>query len=200
MQKLFSQQIRFKCNDGQPFPDWEETTLGEISAFVNGKAHENNIVDNGKFIVVNSKFISTDGTILKFSDKQLLPLYRNDIVMVMSDVPNGKALAKCFYIQEDGKFTLNQRICCLRTQKVDSRYLFYFINRNEYFLSFDSGVSQTNLRKEEVLSCPIWQPSLLESEKIAGFLTAINQKIEAIAQEIDLTEQFKKGLLQKMFV
>jgi type I restriction enzyme S subunit len=200
MQKIFSQQIRFKCDDGQPFPDWEEITLGKVSSFVNGKAHENDVVDNGRFVIVNSKFISTDGTVLKFSDKQLLPLFKNDIVMVMSDVPNGKALAKCFYIQEDNRFTLNQRICCLRTQKVDSKYLFYFINRNEYFLSFDSGVSQTNLRKEDVLSCPILQPSLLESEKIAGFLIALDQKIEAIAQQIKLTEQFKKGLLQKMFV
>ncbi len=200
MQKIFSQQIRFKCDDGQPFPDWKETTLGKVSIFVNGKAHENDVVNNGRFVIVNSKFISTDGTVLKFSDKQLLPLFKNDIVMVMSDVPNGKALAKCFYIQEDNRFTLNQRICCLRTQKVDSKYLFYFINRNKYFLSLDSGVSQTNLRKEDVLSCPILQPSLLESEKIADFLTAIDQKIEAVAKQIDLTEQFKKGLLQKMFV
>jgi type I restriction enzyme, S subunit len=40
----------------------------------------------------------------------------------------------------------------------------------------------------------------MELKSIADFLTAIDQKIEAIAKEIDFTEQFKKGLLQKMFV
>ncbi|WP_442923133.1 restriction endonuclease subunit S [Microcoleus sp. A006_D1] len=43
-------------------------------------------------------------------------------------------------------------------------------------------------------------PSKEEQEKIADFLTAIDKKIEAIAQQIELTEQFKKGLLQKMLV
>jgi type I restriction enzyme S subunit len=79
-------------------------------------------------------------------------------------------------------------------------YLFYVLNRNKYFIAFDSGVSQTNLRKEEVLQCPILLPPLFEQKKIADCLTALDKKIEAVAQQIYHTEQFKKGLLQKMFV
>jgi type I restriction enzyme S subunit len=201
MQKLFSQQIRFKQDDGTAFPDWEEKSLGEVAVFQNGKAHENSVVENGNFIIVNSKFIATEGEIKKYSNEQLLPLNENDIVMVMSDVPNGKALAKCFYIKENEKFTLNQRICSLKARKnTNSKYLFYVLNRNKYFIAFDSGVSQTNLRKEEVLQCPILLPPLLEQQKIADFLTALDKKIETVSQQIHHTEEFKKGLLQKMFV
>ena len=85
--------------------------LDEIVDFLNGKGHEKNIVENGRYIVVNSKFISTDGDTQKFSNEQICPVYKDDILMVMSDLPNGRALAKCFYIEDDDKYTLNQRIC-----------------------------------------------------------------------------------------
>ena len=76
------------------------TTLGESCEFFNGKAHEKDIAENGKYIVVNSKFISSDGTKFKRTNEQMFPLYKGDIVMVMSDVPNGKALAKCLSLTE----------------------------------------------------------------------------------------------------
>ena len=201
MQKLFSQEIRFKGAIGSEFPDWEKKKLGDVVIFKNGKAHENCVVENGKFIIVNSKFIATEGEVKKYSDFQLEPLKENDIVMVMSDVPNGKALAKCFYIRSSGKYTLNQRICSLTVkERTNSKYLYYSINRNKYFLEFDSGVSQTNLRKEEVLGCPVLVPSIAEQEKIADVLTVIDRKIEAISRQIEQCDRFKQGLLQKMFV
>ena len=79
----------------------EMTTLGESCQFFNGKAHEKDIDAEGKYVVVNSKFISRDGKVRKFTGKQMFPLFEDDIVMVMSDVPNGKALAKCYIIEEN---------------------------------------------------------------------------------------------------
>lgn len=201
MQKLFSQELRFKADDGSEFPEWEEKTLGEICNFTNGKAHENDIVENGRFIVVNSKFISTNGMVKKYSDKQILPLKKDDIVMVMSDVPKGKALGKCFLIDVDNQYTLNQRICCLQGREVYNPFLIYLISRNRYYLAFDSGVGQTNLKKEDVLNCPVYIPtSLLEQIKIANFLTSIDTKIDFVAKQLDVAKNFKKGLLQQMFV
>jgi type I restriction enzyme, S subunit len=91
MQKIFSQEIRFKNNDKE-FPKWEKKLLRHLVDFRNGKAHEQDISENGKYIVVNSKFISMEGEVKKFSDTQICPLEIGEIVMVMSDVPNGKAL------------------------------------------------------------------------------------------------------------
>jgi type I restriction enzyme S subunit len=84
--------------------------LGEIADFRNGKGHEKAIAEDGKFIVVNSKFISTNGQVVKFTNQQISPLYIEDILIVMSDLPNGKALAKCFLVDENNRYTLNQRI------------------------------------------------------------------------------------------
>lgn len=128
-------------------------TLNELVDFRNGKGHEKNVVQDGEYIVVNSKFISTDGEVKKFSDSQICPVYKNDILMVMSDLPNGRALAKCFLVEEDNKYTLNQRIGAFKVKREDiinTRYLFYCLNRNFQLLKFDNGVDQTNLRKDDI--------------------------------------------------
>ena len=88
--------------------EWK--ALEEVSTFANGKGHEKDISEDGKYIVVNSKFISTNGEVAKLSNKQLCPLFKDDILLVMSDLPNGKALSKTFIVDEDHKYTLNQRI------------------------------------------------------------------------------------------
>ncbi len=201
MQKLFSQEIRFKDENGEDYPDWEEKRLRELVHFVNGKAHEKDISESGKYVVINSKFISSEGCVRKYTDTQICPLKLGDLVMVMSDVPKGKALAKCFYIDKDSTYTLNQRIAALKQKKADTKFLYYLVNRNKYYLAFDSGVGHTNLRKDEVLNCPLYLPrSIEEQQKISSFLSNIDNKVNALKIKIEQTQQFKKGLLQQMFV
>lgn len=144
----------------------ELTTLGKSCEFFNGKAHEKSIDENGKYIVVNSKFISSEGKSFKRTNEQMFPLYKGDIVMVMSDVPNGKALAKCFIIDQDDTYSLNQRICCIRSKEFDTKYLYYQLNRHEHFLAFNNGENQTNLRKDDILACPLIRPSMEEQKRM----------------------------------
>ena len=122
---------------------WEDAILGTVADYENGKAHENEIDEDGDFIVVNSKFISTDGEVIKRTNTPYCLADKEDILMVLSDVPNGRAIAKCFFVDESGKYTVNQRICRLRSKSINSKFLFYLINRNPYFLSFDDGLHQT---------------------------------------------------------
>lgn len=201
MQKLFSQELRFKDENGKDFPKWEKKKLRNVVEFRNGKAHEQDISEDGKYIVVNSKFISMEGEVKKYSDTQICPLEVGEIVMVMSDVPNGKALAKCFYVDENDKYTLNQRICALKATEVEPKFLLYILNRNRYYLMFDSGVGQTNLTRDEVLNCPLEIPKeKKEQEKILNFISSIDAKIEVAKNQLEQTQRFKKGLLQNMFI
>ena len=151
--------------------------------------------DDGDYILVNSKFVSTNGQVQKRVTSQLSPLHKSQFVMVMSDLPNGKALAKCFYVEEDNKYTLNQRVCSFTSNNGNvSRFLMYQINRNKYYLRFDDGINQTNLKKSEVLSCPVFIPIVREQEKIATLLCKIDERIATQNKIIDKLQSLIKGM------
>ena len=152
--------------------DWIQ--LNEVMEFRNGKGHEKAIASEGSYIVVNSKFISTDGKVKKYSNEQISPLYNDDILMVMSDLPNGRALAKTFLVDSDDRYTLNQRICALSVKdksKFDTLFMYYFLSRNPQMLKYDNGVDQTNLKKSEILEMRIPVISLDKQKYIADILT-----------------------------
>lgn len=204
MQKLFPSEgetvpewrfPKFRGSD-----EWEETTLDKVADYENGKAHENEISKNGKYIVVNSKFISTEGEVKKYTDSANLLAFEGDILMVLSDVPNGRAIAKCYYVKKDQRYTVNQRICRLTPRSVNGLLLFYIVNRNNYFLKFDDGVKQTNLKKDDVLTCPLVLPKdPKEQQKIASCLSVLDSLITAQSEKIQNLKDHKKGLVQGLF-
>lgn len=179
--------------------DWSTVKLSEVATFANGKAHEQFIEDYGEFIVINSKFISTGGRIYKRSCRSLSPLNMGDVVMVMSDIPNGKALAKCYVVPENMKFTLNQRICVLRSFGVENKFLYYILNRNKYYLAFDSGTGQTNLKRSEVLECPLAiPPKQEEQKKIASTISDTERLLSTIELLIQKKKNIKQGAMQDL--
>jgi len=199
--ELFESYLQGVFENGKEF--WEEKTLDKVCEFRNGAAHEQHINEDGKYILVNSKFISADGEKFKRTNNALAPLFVNDIAFVMSDVPNGKALAKCFLVDENDTYTLNQRIGAIKSKVFVPDFLVYQFNRNRYLLSFNNGENQTNLRKGDILRCPIWLPSIEDQQAIVRQLDALRaetQRLEAIYQQklADL-EELKKSILQKAF-
>jgi len=194
MQQLLTGSIRLKGFEGKK---WITKKLKDLANFQNGKAHERCISQDGQYTVVNSKFISTSGNVAKYSNQNLCPLFKNDIVMVMSDIPKGRALAKCYLIDEDNKFTLNQRICSIRAEKINNEFLYYRLNRNKHYLSFDDGVNQTNLKKEDVLNCPISFPESEDEQiQIAQTFKSIESEIELLENKSFYLDFLKKGLMQ----
>lgn len=178
--------------------DWDIKKLEEVVFFENGKAHENFIDDKGDFIVVNSKFIAQNGAVVKRTNNGLKVLKKGDIAIVMSDIPQGRALAKCFFVDEDNRYTLNQRIGLLRPLNGYNKYFFYFLNRNKYFLNFSNETSQTNLRRQQVLDCPVAIPPLKEQEKIAEIISSIDEKISTDTIHKETLIKLKKGLMQDL--
>ena len=180
--------------------DWEQRKLMEVAEYRNGKAHENEIDDDGEYIVVNSKFVSTNGEIRKFSYAQNEPLYENEIAFVLSDVPNGRAIARTFLVDKSGKYTLNQRIAGITPHEdTDPYYLYIKMNRNEYFLKFDDGNKQTNLSIKDVLNYEDMYPSYKEQQKIGSYFQQLDHLITLHQRKCDELKEFKKYMLQNMF-
>lgn len=178
--------------------DWDVDVLEKYISFTNGKAHEAFVSENGKYVLVTSKFISTDGRSARYTDANLAPANKNDLLMVLSDVPNGRAIAKCFLAPENDTYTVNQRIGIIKPKDLFPKWLYYILDRNPYYLSFDDGVKQTNLRKLDVLSCKVPILPRNEQEAIANALSDADALIESLEKLIAKKRLIKKGAMQEL--
>ena len=180
---------------------WISKAIAECMTFHNGKAHEQVIDENGKFVLVTSRAIASDFKDVRKTNSMLFSLRKNDIVMVMSDVPNGQALAKCQIIDQDNKFTLNQRICCFNeyNSTFNNVFLLNLINRHPYFLSFNDGNGQTNLRKDDILKCNLIVPPMELQNKFACYVDQIDKSKFAVQKLLEETQLLFDKLMQEYF-
>lgn len=179
--------------------DWEVKPLLEIATLIHGKAHEPYVHELGNFIVVNSKFVSTSGEIRKFCTKNECVAKKGDVLMVLSDLPNGKALAKCYLTEQDDIYAVNQRVCIFRTNTFNPKYLYLILNRNKYFLGLDDGVTQTHILNGDISNCLLVVPgNELERSSIAGMITDIESEIQSLVHRLNKTRQIKQGMMQEL--
>jgi len=172
---------------------WNIQPLYTLCEFQQGKAHEPFIDNDGDHICVNARFVSTQGGSFKYCNVNLTPAKLNDVLMVMSDLPNGRALARAFFVKEEKSYAVNQRVCAITAKKVNSKFLYYQLNRSPYFLMFDDGSNQTHLSNDTYKKYPVLLPSLNEQEKIANFLDHETAQIDTlIAKQEKLIELLKE--------
>ena len=81
-------------------------------------------------------------------------------------------------------------------------FLAYYLNAHlkNQIARLSQGSSVIHLYSKQLMKLKLCLPATEEQQKIADFLSAIDQKIEAVSQQIEKTQTFKKGLLQQMFV
>ncbi len=187
MQKIFSQEIRFKDENGNSYPDWEENELKAVATidWGNTKLTKSSYVNGGKFLAVSAT--GADGRIDHAE-------YRVGTI-VLSAIG-----ANCgFLIRPNEDFTAikNTITISARRNKSISGYIYFSLLRS---VIPKRGAAQPFISKGDLESLTFAFPSLLEQQKIADFLTSLDEKISAISSELDRAKAFKKGLLQQMFV
>lgn len=208
MQKLFSQQIRFKADDGSEFGEWEETVLEKIGAFLKGKGiSKADIVEDGftpcirygelytHYGEVISKVISATNLEIE----NLILSKANDVLIPASgETQIDIATASCV-LHDD--VALSGDLNIFRT-KENGVFLSYLIRSHlkMQIAQLAQGNSVVHLYSSQLKGVRLNLPCLEEQTKIANFLSAIDQKIEVVAQQIEQAKQWKKGLLQQMFV
>ncbi len=203
LEKLIAKKRQIKQGAMQellkPKEGWIDIMLTDVVDFIHGKAHEQFIVENGSYTVVNSKFISSEGKVAKFSNYSFLTAKKNDLLTVLSDLPNGKALAKCFFVDLDNHYAVNQRICIWRSKSADPKFLFYVLNRHPYFLALNDGVSQTHILNHHIKKCQISIPlEKSEQENIGEILTSIDQELIALEKKLEKAKSIKQGMMQNL--
>lgn len=208
MQKIFSQELRFKADDGGEFPEWEEKTLGEIAEKQTRKNKDNainNVFSNSAVQgIVNQR---------DYFDK---------------DIANQNNLLN-YYIVEKDDFIYNPRISNFAPVGPIGRnhlgfgvmsplysvfkikqgnldfFEQYFLTSNWYeymesIANYGARADRMNITSSSFYLMPLPFPSLEEQTKIVDFLTSIDTKISLTVRQLEEVKKFKKGLLQQMFV
>ncbi|HHQ4750594.1 TPA: restriction endonuclease subunit S [Aeromonas veronii] len=179
--------------------DWEVTYLLDVATLIHGKAHEPYVTEAGKYIVINSKFVSTGGEVRKYCSQNDCAARNGDVLMVLSDLPNGKALAKCFYADQNNVYAVNQRVCIFRTNIIDPKYLYLVLNRHKYFLALDDGVTQTHILNGDIANCQLYAPvNKAEQTAIATILSDMDNELQALTQKLDKARALKQGMMQQL--
>ncbi|WP_276497920.1 restriction endonuclease subunit S [Pontibacter litorisediminis] len=208
MQQLFSQQIRFKDDNGNDFPEWEEKELSQVAKRVTLKNKKNDI----NFVLTNS---ATQGIVSQqdYFEK---------------DIANQENL-EGYYVVDVDDFVYNPRISTaapvgpikrnklakgvmsplytvFRFEKQNLEFLEFFFETtvwHRYMKSvanYGARHDRMSITNDDLLGLPIPIPCRAEQQKITAFLSAVENKLYFTTTQLDQAQLFKKGLLQKMFV
>lgn len=212
MQKLFSQQLRFKADDGSDFEAWEEKKLGEISSKVGSgstpRGGAEAYTDKGIIFIrsqnVNNNQLFLDDVVFipKETHKKMSgsKVSANDILLNITGASIGRS---CTVPSDFIEANVNQHVCIIRTPKDNPKFIQAFLSSKagqDLIESYQTGSGREGLNFQSIRSFELNLPCLEEQTKIANFLSAIDQKIEVVAQQIEQAKTWKKGLLQQMFV
>lgn len=211
MQQLFSQKLRFKADDGSDFEDWIKYNIGAIFTEIKDQVLDQDIetysITAGKGFISQAEKFGRD-----ISGNQ----NRKYIVLKPNDFSYNKGNSKtfkygCVYLNRfNHNIAVPNVFISFRTKESNKHYsIFYaqlfeshYLDKHLRLLISSSARMDglLNISKKGFFEIPIPSPCLEEQTKIANFLTAIDQKIDNVAEQIDHAKTWKKGLLQQMFV
>ena len=200
MNKQKVPKLRFPGFTGE----WVEKRLGDVAEIIGGGTPDTKKEEywNGhinwftpteikdKYIYHSLRKISDSG--LKNSSAKLLPIGTILFTSRATIGDAGFAMQECCTNQGFQSFIVKE--------KYNKEFIYYWIcnNKNE-FISKANGSTFLEISKNQITQIPLPLPTLPEQKRIADFLSDIDTKIEKLTRKKELTEQYKKGAMQKIF-
>lgn len=217
MQKIFSQQIRFKDKNSKNYPDWQQKKLGELGEFKTSSVDKLIRNDEKRVYLVNYMNVYRHEEISLKTSQTLNEVSANNTQIYTSNLKCGDILftpssetpsdiGHSVVITEDLPNTLFSYHLVRFRPKVQINLAFshYFCNIPEVLKQIarrSQGSTRFTITVGEFSKVNVNLPtSISEQQKIADFLTFIDDKINLEKNKLKQANQFKKALLQRMFV
>ena len=214
MQKLFSQEVRFKADGGSDFPDWEEKKLSEIAS-IHARIGWQNLrkdeflTDGNYLLITGTDFCNgrVNFSTCYYVDKERYEQDKNiqvenGTILVTKD----GTLGKVALVENLNKpATLNAGVFAIKVIHADtiSKFLYHWLAAPmllEYASKKSTGGTIKHLNQGILVDFPVGVPCLAEQKKIADCLSSLDEVIEKQKATLAAWEELKKGLLQQMFV
>ncbi|GBW96541.1 restriction endonuclease subunit S [Staphylococcus aureus] len=207
MQKIFSQELRFKDENGNDYPDWEEKQLGELSQIVRGASPRpikdpkwfNKESDIGWLRI--SDVTNQNGKIYHLEQKLSIEGQEKTRVLVTTHLLLSIAASIGKPVMNFVKTGVHDGFLIFLNPKFNLFFMYYWL---EYFKDkwskYGQPGSQVNLNTEIVKSQTLNMPSNHEQEKVGQFFNRNEKLIELQQEKIMYLKRRKQVLLQKMFI
>lgn len=214
LQKIFSQELRFKDENGNEYPEWEEKTLQQIGftyAGLSGKTKEDFGFGNGSFVTYINVFRNTlakrmiEQVNISEQENQN-PVLKGDLLFTTSsETPNEVGMVSCWDYEIKNLY-LNSFCFGYRIYNHNSYspiFLAYMLRSGEYRKKISilaQGSTRYNISKTELMKMKVQCPCMEEQQKIVALLLNLELKTEEEQNKLNELLQYKKGLLQQMFI
>ncbi|MGY0391947.1 restriction endonuclease subunit S [Bizionia sp. KMM 8389] len=213
MEKQLIPQLRFS-----EFEDnWWKSSLDKVVKYTKGYAFKSNTYENKGIRIVRVSDLGADS--IKSNNEKLYIskknseglekylLKKNDIIVTtVGSHPKliESAVGRGVFVNNENEGFLNQNLLKIEQNSlIDSKFLFSHLNSSRYRYYIKGikrgNANQANITVKELLEYRISLTSLEEQQKIASFLTDVDDKITKLTKKKTLLEQYKKGIMQKIF-
>lgn len=204
MQKLFSKEMRFKDENGNEFPEWEDKKLGEV-LIKNSRKNKNQKYTLVQSVSNKHGFINQDEM---FEDRRVASKDTSNYYVIekghFAYNPSRIDVGSLAYKYDNAISVISPLYISFKANNkyVSDAYLLNWFSSEQFIKqmngSFEGSVRNT-LSYESLIKMNISFPKDKEQEKISSFLVDLENRLRISENQIDSLENWKKGLLQKMF-
>ena len=217
LQKIFNQELRFKDQEGNNYPDWEKMALnelGETYTGLSGKTKEDFGKGKGRFVTYMNVYSNpiadlamTENVEIKDGENQNEVCYGDIFFTTSSETPEEVGMSSVWLSHESkvylNSFCFGYRLSSRSEGVISPDFLGFqlrapHIRKKIIFLA--QGSTRFNISKSKLMDIVVYMPTIEEQNKITAFLLNVDSRIKHTIQSIERLNMLKKALLQQMFI